>query len=160
MMSDVRRVVTGHDREGRAIVARDAVLTANERDDGRVRFVKIWTTDQSPADNMDERDAALRETGLTSPGGSVLRVTDLAPGTRSPMHRTSSVDYGIVLQGEIDLELDDGSVTRVRAGEIVVQRGTIHAWVNNGSDWCRIAFVLIDAVPVTVAGKTLEPSGH
>jgi quercetin dioxygenase-like cupin family protein len=160
MTSGVRRVVTGHDREGRAIVARDAVLTANERDNDQVRFVKIWTTDQSPADNMDERDAALRETGLTSPGGSVLRVTDLGPGHRSPMHRTSSVDYGIVLQGEVDLVLDDGSVTHVRSGEIVVQRGTIHAWVNNGSDWCRIAFVLIDAAPVAVAGKPLEPTGH
>ncbi|MDB5411507.1 MAG: hypothetical protein JWL84_6419 [Rhodospirillales bacterium] len=160
MANGVRRVVTGHDREGRAIVVRDAVVGANERDNGQVRFVKIWTTDRSPADNMDERDAALRESGLTVSGGSVLRVTDVAPGHRSPMHRTSSVDYGIVLQGEIDLELDDGSVTRVRAGEIVVQRGTIHAWVNNTSEWCRIAFVLIDAAPVMVAGKTLEPTGH
>jgi quercetin dioxygenase-like cupin family protein len=160
MTSGVRRIVTGHDSDGRAIVAHDAVLTASERANDQLRFFKIWTTDRSPADNMDVRDAALRETGLTIAGGSVIRVTDMAPGHRSPMHRTSSVDYGIVLQGEIDLELDDGSLTRVRAGEIVVQRGTIHAWVNNGSEWCRIAFVLIDAAPVTVAGKTLEPTGH
>jgi quercetin dioxygenase-like cupin family protein len=160
MTNGVRRIVTGHDGKGRAIVARDTVLPASERADDKVRFFKVWTTDKSPADNMDPADAAARESGLTLAGGSVLRVTDLAPGHRSPMHRTSSVDYGIVLQGEVDLELDDGSVTRVRAGEIVVQRGTIHAWVNNTADWCRIAFVLIDAVPVTVAGKTLQPTGH
>jgi quercetin dioxygenase-like cupin family protein len=160
MTNGVRRIVTGHDGNGRAIVVRDTVLAASERADAQVRFFKIWTTDRSPADNMDPGDAAERESGLTLAGGSVIRVTDLAPGMRSPMHRTSSVDYGIVLQGEIDLELDDGAVTSVRAGEIVVQRGTIHAWVNNTSDWCRIAFVLIDAVPVVVAGKTLEPIGH
>jgi quercetin dioxygenase-like cupin family protein len=160
MVDFVRRLVTGHDAAGRAIVARDDRLAPTERANAQVRFHKVWTTDRSPADNMDPSDAALRETGLTSDGGSVIRVTDLAPGNRSPMHRTSSVDYGIVLQGEIDLELDDGSVTRVRQGEIVVQRGTIHAWVNNTAEWCRIAFVLIDAAPVTVAGKTLEPTGY
>jgi quercetin dioxygenase-like cupin family protein len=160
MTNGVRRIVTGHDGNGRAIVARDTVLAASERADAQVRFFKVWTTDRSPADNMDPGDAAERESGLTLAGGSVIRVTDLAPGMRSPMHRTSSVDYGIVLQGEIDLELDDGSVTSVHAGEIVVQRGTIHAWVNNTSEWCRIAFVLIEAMPVTVAGQRLQPTGH
>ena len=71
------------------------------------------------------------------------------------MHRTYSLDYGIVLQGEVDLELDAGKKTRVKTGEIVVQRGTIHAWHNPGNDVARVAFILLDASAATHNGKPL-----
>jgi quercetin dioxygenase-like cupin family protein len=72
------------------------------------------------------------------------------------MHRTETLDYAIVLSGECDLELDDGELVHVTQGDIVVQRGTMHAWVNSGTKPCVFAFVLIDAEPVTLAGQSLR----
>jgi quercetin dioxygenase-like cupin family protein len=77
----------------------------------------------------------------------------------SPMHRTSSLDYGIVLSGQVELILDDGAITVVEAGEVVIQRGTIHAWRNSTDKVARIAFVLLDASPATVKGESL-PDVH
>ncbi len=154
----VRRVVTGHDEAGRAIITRDDTIPTAQVPTGDARFALLWTSDTAPADLMDPRDAAIRQIGLALPGGSVLRMVDIAPGARSPMHRTRSLDYGIVLSGEIGLELDDGHVTTVTAGQVVVQRGTIHAWVNRTGAWCRIAFVLLDAASVLVDGHPLDPT--
>ncbi len=151
-MLGVRRVVTGHDSDGQAKFLIDDVVEG-----GRLG-AQIWSTETVPADNAGERDGARRELGITAPGGSVIRVMSIEPGHRSPMHRTQTVDYGMVLEGEIDLELDAGAVKTVRAGDVVVQRGTIHAWVNNSSAPCRIAFVLIAAQPLVVGGRTLEPT--
>lgn len=154
----VRRVVTGHDPAGRAVVARDDAVPTTPVRTGDARFALLWTSDTSPADVMDPGDAGLRTVGLALPGGSVLRMVDIAPGCGSPMHRTRSLDYGIVISGEIVLELDDGVTATIRAGEVVVQRGTIHAWVNRTTEWCRIAFILLDAAPVLVDGIPLEPT--
>lgn len=131
MTPPVRRIVTGHDAAGRAIVARDDVVATTPVPTGDARFAMLWTSAQSPADLMDPDDAAQRAVGLALPGGSVLRMVDIAPGCRSPMHRTRSLDYGIVLTGEIVLELDDGATVTVHAGEVIVQRGTIHYFPTN-----------------------------
>lgn len=155
MDSTVRRVVTGHDVRGLAVIRRDEQLETQPIPSGEARFAKLWTTDRSPADNLEEADAALRPTGLTCPGGSVLRIVDLLPGSRSPMHRTRSVDYGIVLQGELDMELDSGECVTLRPGDVVVQRGTSHAWVNRSAEVARMAFVLIDALPYLHEGQPL-----
>ena len=155
MDSTVRRIVTGHDGRGLAVVRRDERLETQTIPSGEARFVKLWTTDRSPADNQDEGDAALRPTGLTSPGGSVLRVVDLLPGARSPMHRTQSVDYGIVMQGELDMELDSGERVQLQPGDVVVQRGTNHAWVNRSAHTVRMIFILIEAAPYLHEGKPL-----
>jgi quercetin dioxygenase-like cupin family protein len=152
----LRRVVTGHDANGRAVFVSDDTPEAEHTEivtDG-TRFTVVWTTDVSPANNNDDTDGAMRKVGLTCPGGSVLRVVDFVPHQRSPMHRTHSIDYGIVLQGEIDLELDSGVVRHLRAGDIVVQRGTNHAWVC-GANPARMAFVLLDAKPVMSTGGAL-----
>jgi quercetin dioxygenase-like cupin family protein len=125
-------------------------------DGGVASFIKVWTTATSPADNNDAFDGALRATGLTCPGGTVLRIVDFAPGCKSPMHRTRSLDYGIVLEGELSMELDGGSVTHLKAGDVVVQRGTNHLWHNTGTRPCRMAFVLIDARTVHAGGVPLE----
>jgi quercetin dioxygenase-like cupin family protein len=90
-------------------------------------------------------------------GGSVIRIVDMLPTSSSPMHRSFSIDYGIILSGELELELDGGEVVSLQAGDIVVQRGTNHLWRNPSSDTvCRIAFVLIEAAPVRINGRQLD----
>ena len=110
-----------------------------------------------PADNNDETDGTMREAGLTLNGGSVIRIVDMLPGKSSPMHRSFSIDYGIVLSGTLEMELDGGEVITLNAGDIVVQRGTNHLWRNPSlTTACRIAFVLIEAAPVKIDGRVLE----
>jgi quercetin dioxygenase-like cupin family protein len=153
----VRRIVTGHDATGRAIFKDDRTFTTAAIPGGDAEFALIWTTATVPADNDDETDGREREAGLTLERGSVIRVVDMLPGGESPMHRTNSIDYGIVLSGEVELELDDGVKTVARPGDVVVQRGTIHLWRNvSATVPCRIVFVLIQASPATVGGTPLE----
>lgn len=156
MRTSTRRVVTGHDRKGQAIVRLDSELAPLDIEGGIARFTLVWSTDRSPASNNDETDGAQRTVGLTSRGGTVLRIVDFKPGMHSPMHRTNSVDYGIVLEGLIDLELDSGEVRHLKAGDVVIQRGTNHAWHNPGTSWSRMAFVLVDAEPARVGDRVLE----
>jgi quercetin dioxygenase-like cupin family protein len=90
--------------------------------------------------------------------GTVFRIVEYAPGVSPRVHRTDSIDYAVVMSGEIDMQLD-GSLVHLKAGDVLVQRGTIHNWVNNGTVPCVIAFVLVDAEPVTAGGKVLAASG-
>ena len=155
-LSPYRRVVTGHDASGRAIVRSDAAFRTEAIASGDAAFSLVWTTPTVPVDNDDPVDGRERDAGLTLERGSVIRVVDMLPGGISPMHRTNSLDYGIVLSGDVELELDDGVKTIVGPGSIIVQRGTMHRW-RNPSDAvpCRIVFVLIEASPVTVNGAPL-----
>lgn len=152
MVSQVRRIVTGHDARGRAIFAIDE--TIEEAPLGAV----VWSTDGLPADNSGPAAPAPTPEGIAAPDGTVVRVMTIAPGHRSPMHRTQTLDYGVVIEGAIDLELDDGAVKTIRAGDVVVQRGTIHAWHNTSDAPCRIAFILVSAQPLTAGGTRLEPT--
>lgn len=152
----VRRIVTGHDEAGRAVFTADDLLPVTPISSGDAAFSLIWTTASVPADNNDDTDGRSRDAGLTLHQGSVIRIVDMLPGGVSPFHRSSSIDYGIVLSGAVELELDDGAVTTARAGDIIVQRGTIHLWRNpSASENCRIVFVLIEAAPRIVDGKPL-----
>lgn len=152
----VRRIVTGHDDSGKAVFRSDDLLPVNPIPSGDAAFSLIWTTASVPADNNDDTDGRERDAGLTLHQGSVIRIVDMVPGGTSPMHRSSSIDYGIVLSGAVELELDDGAVTTARAGDIIVQRGTIHLWRNaSATEICRIVFVLIEAEPRIVEGKPL-----
>jgi len=153
----VRRVVTGHDEYGKAIIKIDDTIQGKKHNED-AEFALVWTTNTLPSDNNDEFDGSKREVGLTSPGGTVLRFVDMYPGKSSPMHRTQSLDYGIVLEGEIELEFDDGVTALMKAGDVIVQRGTIHAWNNKTDKICRIAFILVDALPLKINDKILlEP---
>jgi len=147
-MAGIRRIVTGNNAQGLGVIASDTVFEPQPVTGGIASFAKLWTTDQSPADNTDEFDGALRKTGLTCPGGTVLRFVDFAPGKASPMHKTNSIDYGIVLSGAIELQLDGGVRTRLKPGDVVIQRGTNHAWANMSVGWSRMVFVLIAAEPL------------
>lgn len=158
----VRRIVTGHDATGRAIVASDEVMngvSAPARP--YISRCEIWSTDKMPVDNSEEAAAAqrkgfvVRHNYVGSGDGTVVRITEFAPGAPKFMHRTETVDYAILLKGECDLELDDGKTVHMKQGDIVVQRGTMHAWVNNGSEPCTFAFILIDADPVEIGTKKL-----
>jgi quercetin dioxygenase-like cupin family protein len=158
MSLNLRRVVTGHDPEGRAVVKIDEV--SKDVSSGRPGHsaALIWSTEAFPVDNDAAGDGAKRSLATTLPNGSVFRVIEFAPGVAPRKHRTDSIDYAVVMAGEIDMELDDATV-HLRAGDLLVQRGTIHNWVNRGSEPCRIAFVLIDAMPATTAGGVLNAEG-
>ena len=141
----VQRVVTGHDAAGRAVIRSEDWASTQPIPSGDAAFLLLWSTASVPADNNDETDGRDRAAGLTLHGGSVIRVVDILPGCQSPMHRTNSIDYGIVLTNEVELELDSGEKRTVKAGGIIVQRGTNHLWRNRTNQPTRIVFVLIEA---------------
>lgn len=143
----VRRVVTGHDARLKAIVTSDDTLEPTVRRPGQEGCV-IWATQRVPADNRDAADGARQTSGTTLPNGAIFRVVRYEAGAVGRMHRTRTLDYGVVISGSIVLELDDGAVATLCAGDVIVQRGTIHNWTNRGEEACTIAFVLIDALPI------------
>jgi mannose-6-phosphate isomerase-like protein (cupin superfamily) len=176
MAKGVRRVVTGHDKDGTAVVLYDNTTPSSggEPEMGVESFL-VWLTKTTPADLTGSEDAAAHDPGIPPPpNGSTLRIVDFYPETEAhrklpvghlanmlgeghmpggkpvrhhAMHRTKSIDYIIILSGEIDMMLDDSEV-HLKAGDIVVQRGTNHAWINRGKEPCRIAAILIDAKPL------------
>ena len=180
-MSDrpVRRIVTGHDAQGRAVFLQDGPVPRVQRIGGEhgPLFFEVWNTTETPA-RIDPASGEPPEDGirLAPPAnGTRIRVLDIPPdgdrldhvtpeqarahfaevgavdasshageGSRhAHMHRTETIDYGIVLEGELVLILDEGE-TVCRAGDIIVQRGTNHGWANRSDRTCRIAFILID----------------
>jgi quercetin dioxygenase-like cupin family protein len=152
----VRRVVTGHSPDGRAVLRSDDAFEPQLIPSGDAAMALIWTTATVPADNDDETDGRERPAGTTLTGGSVIRIVDMLPGQASPFHRSNSIDYGIVLSGRLVLEVDDGAATELGPGDIVVQRGTVHLWRNpSDTEVCRIVFVLIEASAATVDGEPL-----
>ena len=179
MQNAVRRVVTGHDAEGRAIIQEDATVPRVQRIGGEIGplFHEVWNTVATPAP-IDAASGEPPEEGIVlapPKHGTRIRVLDIPPegdGVRGMtpeqakahfaeigagaasnaarpgakhalMHRTETIDYGIVLEGELVLIMDEGETT-VRAGDIVIQRGTNHGWANRSDQNCRIAFILID----------------
>ena len=158
MAVQVRRVVTGHDSTGRAVVKIDEVSkNIISSRPGQTACV-VWTTESFPVNNTGDADEGLRQVGTTLKNGTVFRVVQFGPGVAPRNHRTDSIDYAVVMSGEIDMELTD-SVVRLKTGDVLVQRGTIHNWVNRGTTPCVIAFVLIDSKPVEVGGKVLNAVG-
>lgn len=153
-----RRIVTGHDAAGRAVFRSDEALVPAVIPSGDAAMSTIWTTAEVPVNLNDETEGRERDAGLTLNGGSVIRVCDMMPGGVSPMHRTNSIDYGIILSGEVELELDDGAICLCRTGDVIVQRGTIHLWRNRSeTEICRIVFVLTEAQgPYLHNGEPLE----
>ena len=158
MALQFRRVVTGHDANGRAIVKIDEIAKNQVSSRPGATASVVWTTEGFPIDNTGEHDAGQRKTGTTLDNGTVFRILELAPGVSPRNHRTDSIDYAVVMSGEVDMVLDESSV-HLKAGDVLVQRGTIHNWINRGTVPCVIAFVLIAANPVSVGGKVLHAQG-
>ncbi len=159
MTVKVRRVVTGYDASGRAVVKIDEISKNIVSNRPGASACVIWTTDTFPADNSGDADTSTRKVGTTLPGGTVFRVIEFSPGIAPRVHRTDSIDYAVVLSGEIDMELEKGTEVHLAAGDVLVQRGTVHNWINRGKAPCVIAFVLVDAKPATAGGKTLNAFG-
>lgn len=171
-LKSTRRIVTGHDAQGKAVALFDAPIQAKQRSAGGNGMTLLWVTTEFPVDLAAPTDRAQTPVGVPPPAnGTIFRIVDFAPAGGGAMaaidhhqillsmgidpatqgyarhantHRTRTIDYAIVLEGEIDMLLDDSEV-HVKAGDVLVQQGTNHAWVNNGSKPCRIAFILIDA---------------
>lgn len=154
MTLEVRRIVTDHDDDGKAIVSSDALMTNITQLRSGNHQSLIWVNDATPARLDDDTDPANRDMDIEPPGnGAVFRVLELAPGKQAYMHRTDTIDYAVVMAGECDLLLDDSEV-HMQAGNVLVQRGTWHGGANRGAEPCQIVFILIDAV---APAKHLHP---
>jgi quercetin dioxygenase-like cupin family protein len=156
MRATLRRVVTAHDEAGAAIILSDAEVAMAPFPGADAKGAVVWTTGSLPADNSADVEGDRREAGASLNGGSVMRVTEFGPGFVSPMHRTLSIDYAMVLSGELEMELDSGVRVRLGPGDTVVQRGGAHRWRNPSLEQpCRIVICMIEAHPVTIGAKRL-----
>ena len=158
MSIKIRRVVTGHDTQGRAKVLIDEQVKNVFSHRPGAHYSVIWSSEGFPVSNDDDMDPSGKKIGTTIENGTVFRVVSFGPGVAPRNHRTDSIDYAVVISGEIDMVLDDETV-HLKAGDVLVQRGTIHNWVNKGQEPCVIAFALIAAKPVEAGGKTLNAHG-
>ena len=118
----------------------------------------IWSTGEFPADNLDEEDGAARLLETSDDSGTVFRIVKYEPGVAPRNHRTQSMDYAVIMAGELKMRLDEGEVV-LRQGDVLVQRGTIHDWVNDGTEPCVVAFILCAAKPLEVDGQALDATG-
>ena len=144
-MNIPRRVVTGHDKNGKSVFVSDGA-TPTVKPRGEAAFFELWNTNTMPApiSGLEPSEPTDRELVLPPRAyGTIIRMTTFPPGRRSPMHRTETIDYGIVMEGEVYLVLDD-SETALHAGDVVIQRGTDHAWDNRSDQWAKMVFILID----------------
>ncbi len=149
----VRRVVTGHGTNRTAKVLIDATASNKRISKSGGISTLIWCTDCTPADisvgeNVEDMGARMLGTP-PPPNGTRFTVNEIPPGRSGPMHRTETIDYVIVLAGELEMQMDDSTV-KLKAGDVLVQRGTNHAWINRGTEPARVAFILIDAKPLGI----------
>jgi hypothetical protein len=174
MARPVRRIVTGHRADGRSVIVSDDAAPNVQVVPGTpgLAGTVLWVADESPADvfRQHETAPASRQLAIEPPrGGNILRIAEFPPdhlyspeeldifrrGMRSPeafdtkarhffFHKTHTLDYAIILEGEVWAMLDEGE-TLMEAGDVLIQRGTNHAWSNRSNQICRVAFVLIDA---------------
>jgi quercetin dioxygenase-like cupin family protein len=155
MAFEIRRVITGHDDQGNAIVKRDEILKSAPRLPG-YEAMTVWCTREFPANNNED---AFND-GQPGPKGQrvLMRISEMQPDQHSSalMHRTETLDYAVILSGEAELELDNGEkITGLKTGDVVIQRGTNHGWANRSSGPVRYLFILLDAEPVRVGDKVL-----
>ena len=133
---NIRRVVTDHDAQGRSVVS----------------------IDEQCANVISRRPGHQSCVAWTGRDGTIFRIVRYEPGVAPRKHRTETIDYAVVISGEIEMRLDD-SLVKLRAGDTLVQQATLHDWVNTGTEPCVIAFVLVPAKPVEVNGKVLHAVG-
>ena len=140
---EIRRIVTANDDRGKSFVKWDTAIKAVSGRSGLLRF-QMWATRKLPAE-LTEEDPHKWEIGTTIAGGSVFRLCRYEPGVAERWHRTDSIDYAIVISGEIWMQLDKEEVY-LKAGDVLIQRGTMHNWVNRGQEPCVMLFVLVATV--------------
>jgi quercetin dioxygenase-like cupin family protein len=149
----IRRVVTGHDARHVAKVLLDEPATNAKHPQPGLISTMLWCTDGAPAAvpiGEQPEDMGARILGTAPPrNGTRFAVIDFPPGSQPHMHRTETIDYVIVMEGEIEMDMD-ASTVKLAAGDIMIQRGTNHAWANRSSKRARVAFVLVDAEPLGI----------
>jgi quercetin dioxygenase-like cupin family protein len=141
----IRRIVTGHDAEGRSLVAADSVIDSEPgKMQAAISIANLWLNSLPPS--LDGADPTQQDFPvLPSNGGAVFRILELMPGTAPHMHKTETIDYIVVLAGTLSMLLDDGTELAMKPHDVMIQRATVHGWANRGSEPCRFATVVIDA---------------
>ena len=144
-----RRIVTNHDADGKPVIWIDSNATNHKFPDPRISSTMMWSTDATPTQILGDEDEGNRILGSAPPiGGSRFTMMEFLPGNGADgLHRTDTVDYVICVAGQIDMFVDDTQFVTLRAGDVLIQRGTYHAWKNRGDQPCRLAVVLLDALP-------------
>ena len=164
-LSELKRFITTHNPEGLAIFSNELPEEnpSQPLPNGVVAFSLGYTTKGFPVELNKDQDIQNYKHHLETPpglvlsGGTVLRFVDMCPSHISPMHRTVSLDYGVVIEGDVELVLDSGETRKMKRGDVAIQRGTMHQWKNvSETEWARMMFVLQDSKPVEVGGKILE----
>jgi len=154
----IRRVVTGHDEGHVAKVLLDEPATNAKHPQAGLVSTMMWCTESAPAAipiGEQPEDMGARVLGTAPPrNGTRFAVIDFPPGNQPHMHRTETIDYVIVIEGEIEMDMDASSV-KLKAGDIMIQRGTNHAWANRSSKRARVAFVLVDAEPLGIGSPVI-----
>ncbi|KIW19743.1 hypothetical protein PV08_00317 [Exophiala spinifera] len=168
-LRDTTTYITGHNSKDYTAIYASVRPAAWQAIKDTNHFNVSFTTSEMPVRMDDDADIAKHDEvmssgslGLVRPNGTVCRTVDFAPAGEALMHRTKSLDYGIVVEGEIELHLDSGEVRTLKRGDVAVQRGTMHAWKNaSPTHWARMIFVLQDSAPVRVGDRVLpEDLGH
>lgn len=160
----LKRFITTHDPKTKQAIFSDALSEDNKFEPvPAAAFGLGYVTKGFPVDLNDDADIKVYKPYLESPpglvatGGTVLRFVDVGPGHLSPMHRTVSLDYGVVIEGEVELVLDSGETRLLKRGDVAIQRGTMHAWRNTSkTEWARMMYVLQECKPVEVEGEVLK----
>ena len=155
MAIKIRRVVTGHDAKGRAVVLADGLAPNVISQRAKLERALLWTTETLPASNDGDEDMGNLEIGIGFKGGSVFSIVKWEPGCAARVHRTLTVDYGVILSGSIFLEMD-GTEVELHAGDTYILRGTVHSWDNRGTEDCVAAVTMVDAKPVKIGRKRLD----
>ncbi|KAI0131925.1 hypothetical protein BJ170DRAFT_611741 [Xylariales sp. AK1849] len=162
-LPELRRLVTGHDTDGKAVVKVQDTSRWQHFGDGILAYNVLYST-TFPSKLQDDADyvshEAVQDTGqlgTVRPGGTVLRVCDFSPAYPGKMHRTRSIDYGIVLEGTVEMLLDSGEKRIIKRGDVVVQRATYHQWRNaSETEWARMCFVLQDVEDFELGGQKIK----
>ncbi|KAF2010173.1 hypothetical protein BU24DRAFT_473354 [Aaosphaeria arxii CBS 175.79] len=169
ILPSVNRYITTHNTAGDSIYSKEVeepldFWTVHTGEGHSGEFELGYVTEGFPVPLAGDEDLTAfkdaynkkKESGLVKHGGTILRYCNIPPGSRSPMHRTVSLDYGILVTGELECLLDSGESRTVHSGDLVVQRGTMHQWINHKDEWARIVFILFHATPVEIGGTKLE----
>ncbi|KAM0261410.1 hypothetical protein ACHAQJ_002263 [Trichoderma viride] len=156
--------ITGHDASGKEYFVSSNPADWRAFHDNTMGFAVLYTTSRFPVSLHNDDDITIHKKiidsgsiGLVNPGGTVLRMVDFAPGPQSMMHRTRSLDYGIVVHGTVEAIMESREKRLMKPGDVCIQRGTSHAWKNTSdTEWARMVFVLQDCQPLTINGETLK----
>ncbi|RGP81426.1 hypothetical protein FLONG3_571 [Fusarium longipes] len=164
----VHRFITTHDSDGKSFYSDEleeamSFWTIDAGNGNSGEFELGYVTTNLPIPLKDNKDLSIykeaysnkKESGLVKHGGTILRYCDIPPGSQSQMHRTVSLDYGILIQGELECLLDSGEARTVRPGDVVIQRGTNHQWLNKTQEWARIVFILFHSEAIEINGRQL-----